>query len=77
MYGGTASEIQILSAVYGKREVTAKIKSEFLLGQRTFYASNEILTDGWYGVQKTLVIVYSQNGDIKTKVCAEGESISL
>ena len=56
------TDLKILGAVYGLKDVTSKAQS-FVKGGR-FYAvaNNATWGEGWKGVTKTLVVVYEYNG---------------
>ena len=49
---------EILSASYGKLDVTKRLNELYAQGQRAFHASNEVWTDSWPGIEKTFAIVY-------------------
>lgn len=70
--------LTILSAVYGKADVTNKVRSLISQNSVSVRADNAVFGDPWYGVQKSLVIVY-QYGSFKPEVIAvrEGQNLKI
>ena len=70
-------DVRILSAVYGKAEVTQAVQKKFNKGMRTFNAKNAEWGDSWPGYRKTLVIAYLDGFEVHTKICEEHRNITL
>lgn len=70
--------LNILSAVYGKADVTTKVRSQVSQSSVSVKADNGVLGDSWPGTQKALVVVY-QYGYYKPEVAAvkEGETLTI
>ena len=61
--------LTILSAVYGRAEVTETAQKILSKGTTVFKAKNNVFGDSWVGTVKTLVITYLDGNAVKTKVC--------
>jgi hypothetical protein len=65
------------TAIYGDAVVTDTVQS-LIKGDRLIVrASNEIFGDPWVGTQKTLVVVYELNGQMRVKVAVENETLKI
>jgi hypothetical protein len=73
VYGdpATAQRAYIVGASYGKLDVTSKIIKLYDEGNFKIMASNA-LGDGWYGIRKTLVVVFHYMGKFHTLYAVEG-----
>jgi len=70
--------IQILGAVYGLADVTNQVASRVQGSALQVQAANQILGDSWYGVRKTLVVVYQDTqGNLKTSITEEGGTLKI
>jgi hypothetical protein len=70
--------VHIISAVYGKAEVSEKVLEIVSQGNLSFHASNENFGDNWPGVVKSFSVVYRiGDGPVRTIVVTEGELVSL
>ena len=67
--------LRILGAAYGLADVTHKVRSLVRNNRLAVAASNGVFGDSYYGVRKTLVIVYQfGNGPYRTFITTEGSS---
>jgi len=52
------TKLEVMGAVYGLEDVTKKVQGKVTDNQLILSPHNQVFGDSWYGVQKTLVIVY-------------------
>ena len=70
--------LTILGAAYGPDDVTAKVQSLVRGGALNVQASNSIFGDPWFGVHKSLVVVYRYGrNNAGIKIAQEGQAVSL
>ena len=78
----SAKPLTVLGAAYGRSDVTERVRGLIKDQSVSFSADNRTLGDGWVGIRKSLVIVYTyddydsvKSGEItvKTAVCKERE----
>ncbi|KAL0480202.1 fhaA [Acrasis kona] len=71
-------QLTVLSAVYGKRDVTQKV-AQFVNGNNLrVSATNEVLSDGWPGIKKVLSVTYAYPGQPpRVAIVEEGQVLSI
>ena len=71
-------KLNILGAAYGLGNVTAKAQS-LVSSNQEFHqqATNAVWGDTWYGVHKSLVVVYEYCGVYMIKIAKEGDTINF
>jgi len=52
------TKLEIMGVVYGLEDVTKKVQDKIVGNQLVLSPHNQVFGDSWYGVQKSLVIVY-------------------
>ena len=70
-----SAELTIYGAAYGPNDVTAKLRSLRKDQRLSFTVNNETFGDSWYGVRKSLVVVYTysvSHGEVLTTIVEEG-----
>ena len=70
-----SAELTIYGAAYGPNDVTAKVRSLRKEQRFSFTVNNETFGDSWYGVRKSLVVVYTysvSHGEVLTTIVEEG-----
>ena len=70
-----SAELTIYGAAYGPNDVTAKVRSLRKDQRLSFTVNNETFGDSWYGVRKSLVVVYTysvSHGEVLTTIVEEG-----
>mgnify|MGYP002803993098 FL=1 len=73
-----SNELIIYGAAYGRADVTGKVRNLRKAQKLSVKASNEVFSDSWPGVIKSLVVVYSYgNATVQTQVVREGESLDI
>ena len=73
------TDLNILGAAYGRADVTNVVKSQVSSSQTlNIVASNGVFGDTWFGVPKTLVVVYQHEGyDPKIRIARERHTMSI
>ena len=70
-----SAELTIYGAAYGPNDVTAKVRNLRKDQRLSFTVNNETFGDSWYGVRKSLVVVYTysvSHGEVLTTIVEEG-----
>ena len=73
----SSSSLKIISAAYGRGDRTDAVQNLVDNGERHIRAKNHVFGDTWPGFRKTLVIVYSDGSQTRTKICEEHQAIDL
>ena len=72
------SELRIVGAAYGLADVTGKVRSLVNYEHLDVVASNGVFGDFWYGVPKTLVVVYQYGeGPYRTRTATENNRLVI
>ncbi|CAB4015551.1 Hypothetical predicted protein [Paramuricea clavata] len=72
------NDLIICGAAYGKANVTEKIRSLRKDRKLSVKASNDVFGDSWYGVKKSLVVVYKYGSNsAQLQVVKEGETLEI
>jgi hypothetical protein len=72
------NDLVICGAAYGRADVTEKIRNLRKNQKLSVKASNDVFGDSWYGVIKSLVVVYKYGSNsAQLQVVKEGESLEI
>ncbi|CAB4038288.1 Hypothetical predicted protein [Paramuricea clavata] len=73
-----SQDLVICGAAYGRADVTEKIRTLRKDKKLSVKASNDVFGDSWYGVKKSLVVVYKYGSNSALlQVVKEGESLEI
>ena len=76
----STAELIIYGAAYGLADVTGTVRSKRKQQKLVVQASNDVFGDSWYGVPKSLVVVYKYDtpgAQVEVGIVEEGKTLSI